>query len=64
MIWRRLKKSTPEEEARFAEQMEEVKPTAKDKFAMLITAMLVIFVPCALLLIGLALLVLWIFGGI
>ena len=64
MIWRRLKKSTPGKEARFAEQMEEAKPTAKDKFAMLITAMLVIFVPCALLLIGLALLVLWIFGGI
>ena len=64
MIWRRLKKSTPEEEAQFAEQMEEAKPTARDKFAMFLSAMLVIFVPCALLLIGLALLILWLFGGI
>ena len=64
MIWRRLKKSTPEEEARFAEQMEEVKPTAKDKFAMLASATLVIFVPCALILLALGGLILLLFGGL
>ncbi len=64
MIWRRLKKSTPEEEAQFAEQLDESKPTAKDKFAMIFSAMLVIFVPCVLILLAFAALILLVFGGL
>ena len=63
MIWRRLKKSTPEEEAHFAEQMEEERLSAKDKFAMVASAILVIFVPCALILLALAGLILLLFGA-
>ena len=63
MIWRRLKKSTPEQEERFAEQMAQEKPTAKDKFAMLLAAMLTIFLPCALILLAFGFLILLVFGG-
>ncbi len=62
MIWKRLKKSTPEQEEEFAQRMDEVKPGFKDKVAMLISALLVLVLPSVLVLVGLCALVLWIFG--
>lgn len=64
MIWKRLKKSTPEKEAEFADRMEEAKVTWKDRFAMIVSAFLVIFLPCTLILCALGLLILWMFGAL
>ena len=54
MIWRRIKK--------FSQMMEEQKPSGKDIFAMILSALFVIVLPCALVLVGLSLLVLLLFG--
>ena len=62
MIFKRLKKSTPEEEEKFREMMTEANLTAKDKFAMIISAILCLVLPAAIFLIGLCLLVLWALG--
>ena len=64
MMRRKLKRSTPEEEENFARQLEEARPTAKDRFAMVLSAFLMLFLPCALILGGLGLLMLWLFGGL
>ena len=52
MIWKRLKKVTPEQEKEFSERMEGV--PFLDKVIMVVTAFFVIIVPC--------LLVMWILG--
>ncbi len=62
MIWRRLKKSTPEQEREFEERMTEEKPSFKEKVTMVLTAYAVLLVPAALILIAFSLLVCWIFG--
>ena len=62
MIFKRLKKSTPEQEAEFAKMLEEEKVTWKDKFAMIFSAYLVILLPCVLVLVGCVAIMLWIFG--
>lgn len=62
MIWNRLKPSDPEKERQFREQMKDVKLGWKDKFAMVFSAMLVLLLPSVLLLVGMCLLMLWIFG--
>ena len=62
MIFKRLKKSTPEQEAEFAKKLEEEKVTWKDKFAMIFSAYLVILLPCVLVLVGCVAIMLWIFG--
>ncbi len=60
MIWSRLKKSTRAQEKEFRERMEDV--PIKDRFIMTVTAFFVIVIPCLLVLVGLSLLTMWIFG--
>lgn len=62
MIWKRLKKSTPEQEEAFQERMSEENVSAKDKLAMLLAAFGTIVIPSILILGGLCALVMWIFG--
>ena len=62
MIFKRLKKSTKEEEAQFSQMFEEEKVGWKDKFAMLIAAFFTIMLPCVAVLLGFAALILWIVG--
>ena len=62
MIFKRLKKSTKEEEAQFSQMFEEEKVGWKDKFAMLIAAFFTIMLPCVAVLLGFAALILWIIG--
>lgn len=65
MFWKRPKQKpvTREQEEEFAGRFEENNVGLKDKLAMIASAMLVIVLPCALILIGIALLVLWLFGA-
>ena len=60
MIWKRLKKVTPEQEKKFSERMEGV--PFQDKVIMVVTAFFVIVIPCLLVVIGMSLLVMWILG--
>ena len=62
--WKHLKKSTPEQEEQFKEMLYEEKVTWKDRIAMVLAAYLTILLPCALILGGVGLLVVWIFGGL
>ena len=62
MIFKRLKKSTKEEEERFGLMMEEEQVGWKDKFAMLIAAFFTIMLPCVGILLAFAGLMLWIIG--
>ncbi len=64
MIWRRLKKASKEEDLEFRERMSSVDVTRKDKLAMLLSAFLVIVLPCLLILGVFSLLMLWIFGAL
>ncbi len=61
--WKKLKKSTPEEANDFAELLEEEKVGHKDRFAMVLSAFLVIVLPCFLILVVISALALWLFGG-
>ncbi|MBE5761321.1 MAG: hypothetical protein E7334_04925 [Clostridiales bacterium] len=61
-IWKRLKKSTPEQEEEFSEIMTEEKVGFKDKMAMIVSAFFVLVVPSALVLIILSVIVLALFG--
>lgn len=63
MIWRRLKKPTPEQEQDFQERMSDAQVTWKDKLAMVLSAYLAILLPCILILVAFGCLVLWIFGA-
>ena len=62
--WKNLKKSTPEQEEQFKEMLYEEKVTWKDRIAMVLAAYLTILLPCALILGGVGLLLIWIFGGL
>ncbi len=62
MIWKRLRKSTKKDERELQERFTEAGVTWSDKFAMIVSAYLVLFLPAALFLIGLVLLVMWMFG--
>ena len=62
MIFKRLKKSTPEQEKEFSEMMEEEKVGWKDRLAMMLSAYVVIIIPCLLILIFLCVFMLWIMG--
>lgn len=62
MIFKRLKKSTPEQEKEFADMLEEEKVGWKDKFAMIVSAYLVLLLPCILILLILVAVSLWLFG--
>lgn len=50
--WRNLKKATPEDEARFREQMQENNVGFKDGLAMALAALLVIVLPAILILLA------------
>lgn len=67
MIWRRLKKATREQEEDFRERMsdESISPKErfKDQIAMILSAFLVIILPCLLVLVVLAVVILWMFGA-
>ena len=62
MIFKRLKKVTKEQEREFEENLAKENIGAKDKFAMLISSLLMIILPCTLVLIGISLLAMWLFG--
>lgn len=62
MIFKRLKKSTPEQEKQFEDMMIQEKVSWKDRLAMMLSAYVVIVIPCLLVLIGLSVLTLWLFG--
>ena len=62
MILKRLKKSTPEEEEQFGKMLEEQKVGWKDRLAMMVSAYVVIVIPCLLVLIGMSAFMLWVFG--
>ncbi len=62
MIWRRLHKATPEQEAEFAEGMAEEKPSFQEKLVMLLTAYAVLLVPAVIVLLVLVALVCLLFG--
>ncbi len=59
---KRLKKSTPEEDQQFRELMQQNDVGFKDGMAMILSAFLVIVLPCLLVLCGIAVLGLWLFG--
>ena len=60
MIWKRLKKSTPEQEEEFKKRMEDV--PLLDNVIMVATAFVMIVLPCILVVGGMSLLVMWILG--
>ena len=62
MIFKRLKKSTKEEEEQFSVMLEEEEVGWKDKLAMLIAAFFTIMLPCIAVLLAFAGLIMWIIG--
>ncbi len=58
------KSATNEELREFRDRMSDEKITAKDRFAMILSAMLVIVLPCLLVLLGLGFLMLFLFGAL
>ena len=64
MIFKRLKKSTKEEEEQFSMMLEEEKVGWKDKLAMLIAAFFTIMLPCIAVLLAFAALMLWLVGAL
>ncbi len=59
---RLLKKNTKEQDEAFDNMMQEEKVSLKDKLAMVIAAFGVIVLPCLLVLVGICVLVLLLFG--
>lgn len=64
MIWKRIKKSSGEQEEKFKEMMTEEKVSFKEKLAMVLSGYLVILLPCLLILAFFGFLMLWIFGAL
>ena len=62
MIWKRLKKATPAEEAEFRKRMSKENVPFVDKLIMIGTAFVVIIIPCLLVIVGMSLLVMWLLG--
>ncbi|MBQ9162945.1 MAG: hypothetical protein IJX74_06685 [Clostridia bacterium] len=58
------KAATKEELRDFRDRMSDKEITAKDRFAMILSAMLVIVLPCLLILLGLGFLMLLLFGAL
>ncbi len=61
---KRIRKATEEDDRRLAEAMQENKVGLKDGFAMFLSALLVLVLPCLLILAGLGLLALFLFGAL
>lgn len=59
---KKLKKSTPEEEQKFSQDLKKENINSKDVFAILFSSFFVIFLPCVIILVILASFVLWLFG--
>ena len=64
MIWKRIKKSSGEQEEKFKEMMTEEKVSFKEELAMVLSGYLVILLPCLLILALFGFLMLWIFGAL
>ena len=64
MIFKRLKKSTKEDEEQFSMMFEEEKVGWKDKLAMLIAAFFTIMLPCIAILVAFAALMMWLVGAL
>ena len=62
MICKRLKKSTPEQEGEYQKQLQEAGITPREKLVMVLTAYVVILLPCLLVLVGMCAVVLWVMG--
>lgn len=62
-IFKRIKESTPEMEEEFRERFEQVDVPLVDKLVMIGTAFFVIIIPCILILFGIALFSMWVFGA-
>ena len=62
MIFRRLRKSTREEEEKFEKMLEEEKVGWKDRFAMMISAYVTLVIPSILVLLLLCGTVMWLMG--
>ena len=62
MIFRRLKKATPEQEEEFSQRMSDEKVTMKDRFAMIVSAFFMLVLPSILVLGFLCFVMMWIFG--
>lgn len=60
MIFKRLKKSTREDEQQFSDMFEEEKVGWKDKLAMLIASFFTIMIPCILILVAFGAFMIWI----
>ena len=64
MIFKRLKKSTKEQEEQFSRMMEEEQVGWKDKLAMLIAAFFTLMLPAIAVLLAFAALIMWIVGSL
>lgn len=64
MIWRRLRKYADDQEAKRPPEgkEDEVRVSFRERLVMVLTAYVVIVLPCLLVLIGLSLLACWLFG--
>lgn len=62
MIFKRLNKSTKEEEEQFGQMLEEEKVGCADKFAMLVAAFFTIMLPCIGVLLAFVALIMWLVG--
>lgn len=62
MIWKRIRKSSQEEEKKFQKELREAGVSFREKLVMTLTAYVVLVLPCLLLLIGLSAFMLWIMG--
>lgn len=62
MIWKRIRKSSQEEEEKFQKELREAGVFFREKLVMTLTAYVVLVLPCLLLLIGLSAFMLWIMG--
>lgn len=62
MIWKRIRKSSQEEEEKFQKELREASVSFREKLVMTLTAYVMIVLPCLLLLIGLSAFMLWIMG--
>lgn len=61
-FWKRLKKSTPEQEEEFRQRMQEENVGWKDTLAIILSAFLTLVLPCLLVLLALGGLMLWLFS--
>lgn len=59
---KKLKKSTPEEDEKFKQLLQDEQIGFKDGFAIILAAIITIVLPCALILCGISALAMWIFG--